>query len=53
MYYKDRYKISQKSEINSVIVGWRIRTHDEMEDVSDTEEDHTEYSVGQIQIFKT
>ena len=53
MYYKDRHKISQKTDIRGVIVGWRVRTHDEMADVSDTEGDPSEYSVGEIQIFKT
>jgi phage/plasmid-associated DNA primase len=51
MYYKDRHKISQKTDINSVIVGWRIRKHDEMADVSDTEPDFTEYSTSGIKIF--
>jgi hypothetical protein len=31
MYYKNRHKISQKTDIRSVIVGWRVRTHDELQ----------------------
>ena len=46
MYYKDRYKISQKTEINKVLVGWRAKTDDEKDDDSDDDEEEEKNKEG-------